>query len=145
MDAVSFTVPGKPQGKGRAKTYHNKNAGFTTTVTPDKTVLYENFIKDRYLQQAGGAFFEQGTPVHIGIVARFLPPKSTSKKKRAEMLNRDILPLKKPDIDNVVKAVCDALNGIAYHDDAQVASIRIVKVYSAMEGVDVTVGEYQGR
>lgn len=144
MDTVRFTVPGKPQGKGRAKTYHNKHTGFTTTVTPDKTVLYENFIKDRYLQQAGGKFFERGVPVHIGIVARFLPPKSTSKKKQAQMLNGEILPLKKPDNDNVVKAVCDALNGIAYHDDSQVVSIHIVKVYSAMEGIDVTVGEYAG-
>lgn len=144
MDTVIFTVPGRPQGKGRAKTYHNKNTEFSTTVTPDKTVLYENFIKDRYLQQADGAFFESGVPVHIGIVARFLPPKSTSKKRKAQMLGGEVLPLKKPDIDNVVKAVCDALNGIAYHDDAQVASIQIVKVYSAIEGIDITVGEYLG-
>ena len=142
MNTVEFTVPGKPQGKGRAKTYHNKNTGFTNTVTPDKTVLYENFIKDRYLQKANGVFFQQGVPVHIGIVARFLPPKSTSKKKQSQMLTGELLPLKKPDIDNIVKVVADALNGAAYHDDTQILFTVAKKAYSAVEGLDITVEEY---
>lgn len=140
MQSVHFTVPGRPQGKARAKTFHKKN--FTTTVTPDNTVLYENFIKERYLQASQGVFLERGTPVALGIVVRFLPTKSTSKKKQAQMLEGEILPLKKPDIDNIVKVICDALNGVAYHDDTQVVMVNVKKVYSAIEGVDVTVEEY---
>lgn len=33
----------------------------------------------------------------------------------------------KPDIDNVLKAVLDALNGVAYKDDSQVVEVRVVK------------------
>lgn len=140
MKTVQFYVPGKPQGKARAKTFRNN--GVTRTVTPDNTVLYENFIKERYLQSAEGMFFDRGTPVSLQIVIQFLPVKSETKSKRAKMLNGDILPLKKPDIDNVVKVICDALNCVAYHDDTQVVMVNVKKVYSAIEGVDVTVEEY---
>lgn len=142
---VRFTVPGKPQGKARARTFYNQALEKNISMTPDNTVLYENLIKDRYLQVAGGTYFEQGTPVELGIVVRFLPAKSTSKKKQKQMLDGEILPLKKPDIDNVVKVISDALNGVAYHDDTQVVSIKVKKVYSAVEGVDVVVEEYKGR
>ena len=81
MHSVTFQVPGKPQGKARARTYYNANAGKHVSGTPDKTVLYENFIKDRYLQKADGAYLEAGTPVTLRIVARFLPPKSKPKKE----------------------------------------------------------------
>lgn len=142
MDSVTFIVPGKPQGKARAKTYHNKNMGFTTTVTPDQTVLYENFIKECFLQKSKGTFYEKGTPVSLQITARFLPMSSVSKKRRKEMLERKELPLKKPDIDNIVKVVADALNGVAYHDDTQIARVESIKIYAdSKEGLEITVGK----
>lgn len=143
MRAVMFHVPGKPQGKARAKTYRNKNTGFTTTVTPDKTVLYENLIKDQYLNACKGQYLERGLPVTLRIVARFLPPKSASKKRTLDMLEGRELPLKKPDMDNIIKVVADALNGVAYHDDTQIILIAAKKVYSALEGLDITVEEYK--
>lgn len=44
MTAICFTVPGKPQGKARARTYYNAKKKAMSSTTPDKTVLYENFI-----------------------------------------------------------------------------------------------------
>lgn len=66
----------------------------------------------------------------IGLKCEFLVPipKSTSKKKALEMDGRFCL--KKPDIDNYVKLVCDALNGIAWEDDNEVAEVYAVKRYS---------------
>lgn len=142
MDSVMFHVPGKPQGKARARTFRNKYTGKSMSMTPDNTVLYENFIKERYLKEAQGTYFEQGVPVTLRIVARFLPANSISKKRRLEMLEGRELPLKKPDIDNIVKVVADALNGVAYHDDTQVVNVIAAKTYSAVEGLDVTVEEY---
>lgn len=60
------------------------------------------------------------------------------------MLDGKELPLKKPDIDNIVKVVADALNGVAYHDDTQIVMVVAKKVYSSLEGLDVTVEEYKG-
>ena len=140
MKTVTFHVPGKPQGKARAKTFRTN--GITRTVTPERTVLYENLIKDQYMHHAEGVYLDSGTPVTLRIVARFLPPKSGSKITQKRMLEGEILPLKKPDMDNIVKVVADALNGVAYHDDTQVVLVVAKKVYSAMEGLDITVEEY---
>ena len=137
MTSVMFTVPGKLQGKARARTYYNVSTKKHCSTTPENTVLYENFIKDRYLQMAKGAFLEREKPVTLRIIARYLPPKSVSKKRKLDML-------KKPDMDNIVKVVADALNGVAYHDDTQIALVQAKKCYSAVEGLDVTVEEYTG-
>ena len=83
MASVMFTVPGKPQGKARARTYYNASTKKHCSTTPENTVLYENFIKDRYLQMAKGAFLEREKPVTLRIIARYLPPKSVSKKEGA--------------------------------------------------------------
>ena len=137
MREVKFTVPGKPQGKARAKTYHTNS--ITRTVTPEKTVLYENFIKERFIQTADGFFVDKGNPVHVTVNVSFTPPKNTSKKRYVQMLNGEIPPLKKPDADNIVKVVCDALNGVAYHDDSQVIFVACAKRYSATEGLEITL------
>lgn len=144
MESVTFHVPGKPQGKARAKTVRNKYTGNTMSYTPEKDLLYENYIKERFLNVSNGTFYERGTPVTLRIVARFLPPKSISKKRTALMLEGKELPLKKPDMDNIVKVVADALNGVAYHDDTQIVFVIAKKAYSAMEGLDVTVEEHRG-
>lgn len=143
MKSVMFQVPGKPQGKARARTVRNSKTGGSFSYTPENTVLYENLVKAMYINQARGARFEKDKPVAVSIVARFLPPASASKKKQRQMLDGDILPLKKPDIDNIVKTILDALNGVAYQDDTQVASVTAVKTYSAIECVDVVLKEYE--
>ena len=119
MASVTFQVPGKPQGKARARTVHNPYLKHSISYTPENDLLYENLIKTLYMQAAGGIRFEKGTPVILRIVARFEPPKSASKKMQRLMLEGAVPPLKKPDIDNIVKVVADALNGAAYHDDTQ--------------------------
>lgn len=142
MRSVTFHVPGKPQGKARARTFYNPSAGKHVSHTPDNTVLYENLIKGQFLRQSDGFYLERGTPAALRIVARFLPPKSTANKKQRQMLEGEILPLKKPDMDNIVKVVADALNGVAYHDDTQIVLVSAKKAYSAIEGLDITVEEY---
>lgn len=112
------------------------------SVTPESTVLYENLIKTMYIRAAEGCKFEKEIPVTLRIVARYIPVKSTSKKKMQQMLDGEILPLKKPDMDNIVKVIADALNGVAYLDDSQIVLVKAKKVYSAVEGVDVVVEEY---
>lgn len=143
MNSVQFHVPGKPQGKARARTVHNKNIGHSVSYTPENDLLYENLIKTMYIHAAKGTKFDKEIPVALRIVARFEPPKSTSKKKTQQMLSGEIPVIKKPDIDNIVKVIADALNGVAYRDDTQIVFVAVKKAYSAEEGLDVTVEEYK--
>ena len=142
MSSVSFTVPGPPKGKARARTVRTKD-GRTFSYTPDGTVLYENLIKTCYYQ-TGVNPFDADEELRATIVAYYPITKSTSKKKRQQMLAGLIRPTKKPDLDNVIKSILDALNKVAYHDDTQIALVQAKKCYSAVEGLDVTVEEYTG-
>lgn len=57
-------------------------------------------------------------------------PKSSTKRFRSQCLDGRVYHVKKPDADNLIKFVKDALNKIAWHDDSQVAKLRGVKVYA---------------
>lgn len=137
---ICFTVPGKPQGKARARTGYNPKTKQVMSHTPENTVLYENFIKTCYMQTTDH-IFDGGEALSVCITACFEPIKSISKKKREQMLRNVIYPLKKPDIDNIVKAVLDALNGIAYKDDTQVVQVMATKTYQESAHVDVIITE----
>ncbi|MEG2395214.1 MAG: RusA family crossover junction endodeoxyribonuclease, partial [Ruthenibacterium sp.] len=66
-------------------------------------------------------------------------PKSYPKKKAALCCQNIIRPTCKPDMDNVVKVVADALNGIAYHDDSGIVEMRIAKRYGNPERLVVRI------
>lgn len=57
------------------------------------------------------------------------------------MLAGQLNPTKKPDCDNIVKIICDALNGIAYKDDAQITLVQIRKKYADVPQVEVKLSE----
>ena len=122
---MTFTVPGQPRGKGRPRFARRGN--FVTTYTDDKTASYENLIALAY-KAAGGTYHETGS-VTIGVAAHYAIPKSASKVKREKMLRREIKPQTKPDIDNILKAVMDGLNKVAYADDKQITCASVSKSY----------------
>lgn len=134
---MRFTIPGAPQGKARPRTVF----GGTRTYTPEKTVNYEALVKLSYQQAAKGAYLDAGVPVRVRIDAYYDVPKSTSKRKLRDMLIGLLFPTKKPDWDNIGKIVCDALNGIAYKDDAQVVDGHVLKHYSDVPHTDVLIEE----
>lgn len=133
-----FVVEGKPTGKGRPR--FKRVGNFVQTYTPANTAEYEKLVKFRF-QNAGGAITDK--PVKIEIVALFAPPKSTKKKQKAEMLANLILPMKKPDADNIAKIILDALNKIAYKDDSQVIELSVKKIYSDVAKVCVHIEEIE--
>ena len=133
---LRFVIPGEPTGKGRPRF---TNAGHT--YTPKKTVDYERRVRAEFIKQCGHAVYEQGVPLDVRITAYMTIPKSASQKKRKLMVEHKIRPTKKPDFDNIGKVVCDSLNGLAYHDDAQVVDAQVRKFYGEEPRVVVTISE----
>ena len=76
MEKYSFTIPGEPVGKARAKTVRNKYTGKTMSYTPEKTANYENLVKVCYK----GKYFGDNA-ITVVIDAYFKIPASYSKKK----------------------------------------------------------------
>ncbi|MDE6679222.1 MAG: RusA family crossover junction endodeoxyribonuclease, partial [Ruminococcus sp.] len=130
---VEIVIDGEPVGKGRPKFARQGN--YVKTYTPEKTAEYENLIQTVYRltaknEQYQTVYFPADTPVSVHIRAFYGIPKHTGKAKSEEMLSGRIVPLKKPDLNNICKIVCDALNGIAYADDKQIAELSCCKFYS---------------
>ena len=128
-----FTIHAAPVGKARPRvTTHG-------TYTPKKTRDYEQLVRLEYAKQCGEYFGEKA--LIVDIIANYPIPKSKPKTIRQEMQPGKIRPTSKPDCDNIAKAVLDALNGIAYHDDSQVVCLCVGKWYSEMPCVIVSIKE----
>lgn len=129
MNEVKFVIPGTPQGKARPRVVRAKS-GISLTYTPDKTVAYEELTRVRYQAAASGFRFPDDSQLCVQVTACYPVPASKSKRVKAQMLAGQLKPTKKPDCDNIVKIICDALNGFAYKDDAQVVMVQISKEYA---------------
>ena len=133
---TSITIHGPLQGKSRPR-FANGHA-----YTPENTRLYELKIQAAW-KMAAGEWMDG--PVALGIVAHQALPKRASKAFRAAAEKGAMWPIRKPDIDNVIKIVMDALNGYAYRDDTQVVMLDARKEYTpeSESRLEITVREVQ--
>jgi Holliday junction resolvase RusA-like endonuclease len=134
---IEFIVPGEPTGKGRPRV--SIIAGHANLRTPEKTVLYENNVRMQYQLVSQGYKFNDQDQLLMRIDAFFQIPQSASKKKKELMISGGIRPTKKPDMDNILKVVADALNGVAYRDDTQIVTAGVHKFYSDNPRVEVLI------
>ena len=110
----------KPIAKARPR------LGRYRTYTPKKTADYERAVQLAYQNQFKKEKpFEK--PVKMEIAFYFQVPKSYPKSRRLQFAEGNQPHTKRPDLDNLVKAVTDALNGLAYNDDSQIYSMVIQK------------------
>lgn len=141
---VRLTIPGEPQGKGRHRAV--RRGDHIATYTPRKTKDYEDEVRFCYRQEYGDLMaFAVDEPVSATIIAAFGIPKSTSKRRKVEMMAGMVLPTKKPDTDNIAKIVLDALNGLAYPDDKQVVELHVIKEYDLESCVTVELTPWRAR
>lgn len=136
---MQFIVEGKPQGKARARTFYNARAGKMQSITPEQTKSYEDLIRWKYRAAGGGYYGEKTLQVHIKAV--YPIPKAFSKAKQGEALEDKIRPTTKPDCDNIIKVVLDALNGVAYYDDKQVVCVSCNKYYGEIGYLAIEINE----
>lgn len=131
---IDLTIPGPPAGKGRPRVANGH------AYTPAATRAYEAKVKAAW-RASGAAGFGPDAPVRALVIACHPIPASASKKDRESMAANVVLPMKKPDADNVAKIVLDALNGLAWADDKQVVRLEVVKRYAAAPCVRVVLSE----
>ncbi|QXG42237.1 RusA family crossover junction endodeoxyribonuclease [Pseudomonas viridiflava] len=133
---VTFLVPGEPIGKGRPRI--GTIAGRARMFTPEKTANYESLIAIAAHHVMADRELLSG-PVLMELRIMVPVAASWSKKKTAQALAGEVMPTKKPDADNVLKAICDGINGIVFKDDVQVVNVSLSKRFSATPGVHVRV------
>ena len=132
-----FEVPGKVIGKGRPRLNSYTGAVYTPTRTKD----YESLVEQYFLLKYPRFKILEGR-IKVNIIAYFSIPKTTKKSEINEMLDNNISPTKKPDIDNIVKAILDSMNKFAFKDDNQITKLEVEKKYSLEDKVYVKIEEY---
>lgn len=131
---ISFTIPGEvvPQGRPRA----TRQGGFVRMYQPATSTNFQNLVK-----LAASTAMNGENPIDEAFelnVIFYLPiPKNTSKKKTLQMLNDEIKPIKKPDLDNAIKGVMDGMTDTVWNDDKQVVLLGCEKHYSKRPRTEV--------
>jgi len=121
---IEITRDGLVIGKGRPRFTRSGHV-----FTPAKTKKYEDSLKalaQAEMDRRNLDVIDCGCS--MVIFASFEIQKSWTKKKR-ELAQNNLITPKKPDIDNIAKAVLDAFNKVIYVDDSLVSSLNVVKVY----------------
>lgn len=153
---VDFWVPGEPIGKGRPRSRVITRADGTPATTSNGRFAVNHYTaaKTRKYEQMIGVFGKiamKGRPplpadvgIELHVLQYFQVPASWSVTRRRQALAGEIRPLKTPDFDNVIKAVCDGLNGIVWSDDDQAADGAWSRLYARDPGVRIRVLQLSG-
>lgn len=139
----NFVVTGEPKGKGRPRaTVFGKHA---RVYTPQETAVYENHVAQCYIAKYANATPYVGG-VGLEIIAYFPYPKGAywpnNAKHHGELRDewQGARHVKKPDADNVLKAILDGLNKAnAWKDDCQVCIISMAKRYAEEPHVSIVM------
>lgn len=118
----SFFVEGKPETQGsmmvmRGRVIHSSDANLRAWRTKVAQIAKLTGVK-----KVEGA-------VTLTIHFHLLRPKTITRAQ----------PFLKPDLDKLIRAIMDALTGVAYTDDGQVVSITATKEYSERAGAWIEV------
>jgi Holliday junction resolvase RusA-like endonuclease len=138
MMQIMFTIYGEPIAKGRPR--FAKRGNYVQAYTPVKTKTYEDEVRLLATKAKGSGSTLEGS-VSVFIYISFSVPQSYSKRKREACLLGKEKHTKKPDLDNVAKAVIDGMNGIIFKDDSQVTNLHVTKSYGEVGKVEVLVRE----
>ena len=110
-------VYGNPIAQPRVKVA--RRGKFSSVYTPQKKI-------GPFKQQIRAAFaanphklIQQHKPISVRLEFVFELPKSRKKTYGAPHTQ-------KPDVDNLCKAIFDALNQLAWHDDCQIVKLEII-------------------
>jgi Holliday junction resolvase RusA-like endonuclease len=137
---VSFAVFGTPQPQGSTRAFTPK--GHTRPIiTSDNARLKPwrqelawvavDAMNKTHQQKA-----PRGVPISVSLAFYFEKPKSARKSA--------LWKTSRPDLDKLLRAVLDALTGIAYEDDSQVCFCTIEKAFSSPTRVEILVRTIEG-
>lgn len=138
--SFSFKVPG--EGVPWARPRFVRTATGMRSFTQSNVANHEQLVRlvfEREVKEQGIQWFPLQGEVSMWVRFLRVPPKGMGKRRTAEALAGQHHPTTKPDLDNLVKCVKDALNGHAYRDDAQIVSLHATKAYGPVPGTVIVL------
>ena len=118
---ATFFIPGNPVAQGRGRIVRiGQNARI---ADPVKSREWKAYVKAVAAEHAPAT--PSSKPIYLSLRFDFMRPKSRK---------RDRFVVTRPDVDNLAKGIMDAMNGIFFEDDRQVASLGVLKAYTKADG-----------
>lgn len=135
---INLTFPIKPLAKQSFRMTRDGRKYLDKDVVAYKKAIQAMAIKQ--MKENDYEFIEDN-PIHISIVYCFKRPESTPKKIKDRMIKENCrFPKKtKPDIDNLTKAMLDALNGTVWRDDSLIFRLNATKFICEDDYIDVFI------
>jgi Holliday junction resolvase RusA-like endonuclease len=133
LSLIELAILGNPVPQGRPR--FARVGKFVRTYDPKESVAWKDSIKLQAIALIRNNYADWqllSGPVNLNCEFYISRPASVSVKKRPE-------PTVKPDLDNLLKAVKDALKGIIWVDDSQVTRLSAMKIYSGTPGVKIAI------
>jgi Holliday junction resolvase RusA-like endonuclease len=130
---IAVIVSGEPVAKGRARMTRR---GFV--YTPAATRKYEAHAR-LAAQLAMDGRPPIDVPVRVELLVELPVPASWSKRKAEAAITGGVRPTSRPDVDNYVKSILDAVNTIVVVDDAQVVDLHAMKRFGLSPKMVATI------
>lgn len=139
--SVCIVVPGEPVPQGRPR--FARHAGYVQTYDPKRSKNYKSrilsYVWMGLKSRAYTPFASSSVPLAVSISIYRSIPQSWSLKKKEDAAQGKVRPVSRPDTDNYVKIVLDALNKVLWKDDSAVVSLHAEKWYSKTPRMEITV------
>jgi crossover junction endodeoxyribonuclease RusA len=126
---IDVTVQGRPAPQGSLRSFANKNTGGIVTPQQPKVLKWRGDVR-----QAVEGHYPDIDPIEGGFLVDlgffFRRPKAHTNSKGIVKPSAPIWHVQSPDTDKLVRSVLDALTGVVWHDDKQVAIVHAAKYWS---------------
>lgn len=130
MSDIMIVIPGKPCAWQRARS--NGKVRFDSPEQARNKLTISQIGAEA---MRGRAPLEG--PIEVIVAAFWLYPKSMTKKRRGTYGAHFFT--SRPDADNIMKLIGDALNGIVWRDDAQIVTVQVSKRYAITQQTVIRV------
>lgn len=121
LAAITLRVAGRSTGKARPRF----DPRTRRTYTPPSNIVSENDVRAVW-REAGEPRIEDVCAIELEVIVTVMRPQghlTSSGSLNTEGRRHPIPRTQKPDLDNAVKLVMDALNTRAYRDDVRIARV----------------------
>lgn len=148
-ERMEYTIPGRAIVKGSPPGRATRPEGETERITKDGWKAKVAFATKMAMLEYGWEYDEE-SPFYIVLTIRVgLGHKMPHAPVLEKIRKGEILPIREPNVDRILKLVLDALTGVVWKKKAQVIGTMVLRKYvnktkrGKEEGVEVLVGKPQ--
>lgn len=134
-NVIEFTIDGEVQAQQRPR-FRRIGKG-VQTYDPKESAEYKKYVAKVAENYAPEQLIESEIILTIDVYKSI--PKSYTKKQRKQIEDGVLLPIKKPDVDNLAKGIKDGITGVIWKDDSLITELHIRKFYSDKPRAEIKI------